>query len=468
MRVYGIENQLDSVQLDSGQISLENYNLYRRDRFSGQHGGVCVYIKDQINSKRLAELEDPNFEVLWTYTRPTRLPRGVPCVITACVYHPPSLNDNQILDYLFNSLAKVEGLFPGCAVFMAGDFNQLDVKPLMLSFQMKQLIQHPTRGSNILDLVLTNLHKYYEPRSVEILPPFGLSDHKSIVILPKIRQSELPHKRVIVKRDTRPSRKMELGRYLSQVNWSLIENINTCQEKYDFFSRIILTGLNTIMPERAIKVYSNDVPWITTDLKRLITLRQRALSSGKSDLFKFYRNKVNKTRKLCRAKFFASRVNHLKEYKPKMWWSYVKRISGMSSSCSNLQSQLQVDNIDHLPPKDLADLINSTFLAPMESFNPLTSEDLQFLCDPTLNDFSISVVNVTSPTSVLSKLRNLDPSKAPGPDGIPNWILKTYGEIIATPISDIINTSFYEKKIAPRLEESRHHSYPKRKASTRD
>ena len=322
------------------QISLENYNLYRRDRFSGQHGGVCVYIKDQINSKRLAELEDPNFEVLWTYTRPTRLPRGVPCVITACVYHPPSSNDNQILDYLFNSLAKVEGLFPGCAVFMAGDFNQLDVKPLMLSFQMKQLIQHPTRGSNILDLVLTNLHKYYEPRSVEILPPFGLSDHKSIVILPKIRQSELPHKRVIVKRDTRPSRKMELGRYLSQVNWSLIENINTCQEKYDFFSRIILTGLNTIMPERAIKVHSNDAPWITTDLKRLITLRQRALSSGKSDLFKFYRNKVNKTRKLCRAKFFASRVNHLKEYKPKMWWSYVKRISGMSSSCSNLQSQL--------------------------------------------------------------------------------------------------------------------------------
>ena len=137
----------------------------------------------------------------------------------------------------------------------------------MLSFQMKP------RGSNILDLVLTNLHKYYEPRLVEILPPFGVSDHKSIVILPKIRQSEIPHKRVVVKRDTRLSRKMELGRYLSQVNWSLIENINTCQEKYDFFSRSILTGLNTIMPERAIKVYSNDAHWITTDLKRLITLR---------------------------------------------------------------------------------------------------------------------------------------------------------------------------------------------------
>ena len=48
------------------QISLENYNLYRRERFSGQYGNVCVYIRDQINSRRLAELEvveDPNFDI---------------------------------------------------------------------------------------------------------------------------------------------------------------------------------------------------------------------------------------------------------------------------------------------------------------------------------------------------------------------------------------------------------------------
>ena len=48
------------------QMSLENYNLYRRERFSGQHGNACVYIRDQINSRRLAKLEvveDPNFDI---------------------------------------------------------------------------------------------------------------------------------------------------------------------------------------------------------------------------------------------------------------------------------------------------------------------------------------------------------------------------------------------------------------------
>ncbi len=51
---------------------------------------------------------------------------------------------------------------------------------------------------------------------------------------------------------------MGLDRYLSQVNWSLIgEKVGICHEKYDFFSKIILTGLDTIMPERSIKLYSN-------------------------------------------------------------------------------------------------------------------------------------------------------------------------------------------------------------------
>ena len=30
-------------------INLQGYNLIRRDRTSGQHGGVCMYIEDTID-----------------------------------------------------------------------------------------------------------------------------------------------------------------------------------------------------------------------------------------------------------------------------------------------------------------------------------------------------------------------------------------------------------------------------------
>ena len=67
--------------IGDNHIFLADYNLIRRDRTSGQHGGVCFYTRNRIKCRRLDELEHPNFEVLWAHTRPPRLPRRVPCVI---------------------------------------------------------------------------------------------------------------------------------------------------------------------------------------------------------------------------------------------------------------------------------------------------------------------------------------------------------------------------------------------------
>ena len=268
--------------IGDNQVSLESFNLIRRDRLLGVHGGVCLYIRAEIKFRRLDELENNDFEVLWVYTRPKRLPRGVPCVILGCVYHPPSANDHEILDYISESLIKVEGLYPGCAIIIAGDFNKLNIKLLKRNFQLKQLVRSPTRGSNILDLVLTNLHIFYDPTSIKILPPFGLSDHNTISICPKQRAHDFPSRRTVLKRDTRPSRKTELGRYLNEIDWSLFHNLETCEQKNAFFHDIISNGFNLIMPERKVKFHTNDAPWITEEFKQLIKSRQRAFSSGNS------------------------------------------------------------------------------------------------------------------------------------------------------------------------------------------
>ena len=117
----------------------------------------------------------------------------------------------------------------------------------------------------------------------------------------------------------------------------------------------------------------------------------------------------------------------------------------MKTCKSDLQSQLQIENIDHLSSKELANLINSTFLEPMSTYHPLRDEDLSNLHQDIPTDPPSVVKTITSPASVLTKLKNLNASKAPGPDGIPNWILKTYGEILASPISNLLNTSYLEE-----------------------
>ena len=194
-----------------------------------------MYIKESIKTRTLQELEDPAFEVLLPYVRPPRLPVGINCVVTACVYHPPSSNDTEILEYLTDAITRAEGLFLGCGIIIAGHFNQLDTKHLCWDFHLKQRAHQPNRGANILDLALTNMHNFYDSKPVVLLPPFGLYDHNAVAIWPKTRaSSSTPSMKIVIKRDTCPSRKMKLGRYLSEIDWQLIESETSCDEKCKF------------------------------------------------------------------------------------------------------------------------------------------------------------------------------------------------------------------------------------------
>ncbi|XP_078357466.1 uncharacterized protein LOC144642376 [Oculina patagonica] len=53
-------------------------------------------------------------------------------------------------------------------------------------------------------------------------------------------------------------------------------------------------------------------------------------------------------------------------------------------------------------------------------------------------------------STVARRLREVSTSRAGGPDNLPNWVLKEYSDILASPIADILNTSFLECKV-PRV-----------------
>lgn len=56
-------------------------------------------------------------------------------------------------------------------------FQPTEGKSSPTQFRLRQLVDKPTRGDQILDLVLTNLSDLYDKNAVDILPLFGLSDH---------------------------------------------------------------------------------------------------------------------------------------------------------------------------------------------------------------------------------------------------------------------------------------------------
>ena len=326
-------------------------------------------------------------------------------------------NNSGMLNHLTTTLTDIVGQYPGCGIFVCGDFNRLSLSRLTSQFKLKQIIDKPTRGDKMLDLVLTNLSHTYDENAVYNLPPFGLSDHNMVIIRTKKRPSRAgPSRKLISRRDTRASRKAELGRFFSAVDWSILDSAPNIDDRSRQLCDIITAGLDAIMPAVKSKVHLNDPPWITPEFKTLIAKRQQAFMSGDLASFRHLRNTVNRERKALRERFFASKVKHLKNTKPSQWWGEVKRIAGMTpaSGSDNLHSLLHVEGLDHhLPDCDVTNAINSAFLDQMKSFLPLNA----------IPPFKANSAVVTiSEVDVWTAIRKLNPCKAAGPDGIPSVI----------------------------------------------
>ena len=116
------------------------------------------------------------------------------------------------------------------------------------------------------------------------------------------------------------------------------------------------------------------------------------------------------------------------------------------SSLDGLFSQLQIDNHDQMSPAEIVNIINDSFLDPMKEYSPLSECDVQSLIDSS-EDVSYAQMNLTTPESVYNQLKSLNPGKAPGPDGIANWVWKDYANILASPISALLNDSYIEQKL---------------------
>ena len=212
--------------ISDSQVNIPGYSFIARNRCVDIHGGVGLYIHDSIKFKPLDEFSDPDFESLWVWLRPRRLPRGFPCLVAGTIYHPQlGVNNSGMLNHLTTTLTDIVGQYPGCGIFVCGDFNRLSLSRLTSQFKLKQIIDKPTRGDKILDLVLTNLSHTYDENAVYTLPPFGLSDHNVVIVRTKKRPSRAgPSRKLISRRDTRASRKAELGRFFSAVDWSILDS----------------------------------------------------------------------------------------------------------------------------------------------------------------------------------------------------------------------------------------------------
>ncbi len=176
-------------RITDGAVSLPGYSIVRNDRENGKRGGeVCAFIKSNIPFSTIPDLCTPDVEGLWLRSDLSGYHANCPASFVGVFYHPPLADNNVLQDYLISTVDKLLLDHPNARIMILGDFNHFDYKTLCRHSSLKQTVKKPTRQSAILDLILTNMHKWYnEPK---IIPAIGLSDHLSVLTTPAIQTKQ--------------------------------------------------------------------------------------------------------------------------------------------------------------------------------------------------------------------------------------------------------------------------------------
>jgi hypothetical protein len=77
-------------------VNITCFNLTRKDRTIGRGRGVAIDVKETIPLKVLSDLSNEDFECLWIILRPKWLPRSISRIAVACVYIPPSIDQENL------------------------------------------------------------------------------------------------------------------------------------------------------------------------------------------------------------------------------------------------------------------------------------------------------------------------------------------------------------------------------------
>ncbi|CDQ59754.1 unnamed protein product [Oncorhynchus mykiss] len=197
----------------------------------------------------------------------------------SCLY-PPQADTSMALNELHWTLCKLETTYPEAAFIVAGDFNNAKLKTRLPKFY--QHIECATRAEKILDHCYSNFCDSYKalPR-----PPFGKSDHDSILLLRAYRQ-KLKQEMPVLMSVQRWSDQSDstLQDCFNHVDWDMfrIASDNNIDEYADSVSEFISKCIGDVVPTATIKTFPNQKPWIDGSIRAKLKAQTTAFNQGKA------------------------------------------------------------------------------------------------------------------------------------------------------------------------------------------
>ena len=194
--------------------------------------------------------------------------------------------------------------------------------------------------------------------------------------------------------------------------------------------------MDDTMPLKTVRVHPSDKPWMTPQIKILISDRQRAYTRGDQVRYNQLKAKISRLIANAKQKFYQDKAQDLRHTNPGKWYRSIYAMTGADQQHADITAPSKYEQ------SKLADDLLDAFTKPWEDREP-SSLLVSDLADNLIDRFPPAIPSIGQ---VRAALKRLNSKKATGHDGVPAWLLKHFHEDLAPVIHDIICASILQCK----------------------
>ncbi|XP_072014972.1 uncharacterized protein [Amphiura filiformis] len=453
-KIIGVtESWCDSSVLD-GEVNLDSYTLFRKDKVSAGGGGVLMYVHDSMQATACQPLNDSKFETsVWCEIKVNNKDS---LLVGVCYRSPNSSEDNN---ELFLTQLKMIEEVKYSHILLFGDFNfpeinwkdgqvkAADTHLASIFFDTVNdlyLVQHveiPTRyregqKPSTLDLIFTN--EEFMVENLEDMAPLGKSDHVGLswtyVCNAEIStRDELPGDKLNYNKGDYESIKHDL----KSTKWEEEMKDLDSEEAWLLFKSVYNQTVKNHIPQKKTKKRYKP-PWLSSKVKKSVkkkyNLYKRYRKSKQYKDYEEYKKQNNVTRKIVREAQAKYEQRLMKEFKskPKAFYSYVRQNQKVKVGVA----QLEKDDGNLTENDEEAAEVLSQFFQSVFTQEPTgEAPELESVIDEEVDDV------VFTQEDVKKELDKLKPDKSPGPDSVHPKVLKECSEEVSLPLYLIFRKS---------------------------
>ena len=369
------------------------------------------------------------------------------------VYRKPSYSSDDI-QYAGNLICQLQKLCDvAWSTVIVGDLNipSIDwslmaspadgVQNIILDFVcdngFEQMVTEPTRGNNILDIVLTN--NSFLVSDVPVAPPLGNSDHNCVNFTVDIPGGDNDCE--IVSRKIYAWNRADyesLSTYLSEINWDEFMSVNlTADSIWSSFKSILFDAFDQFVPTRRIHQNKRKKRRYPRRIQRAFSRKCSLWRLCKSqplnsELKARYRQAEVTCRRLVREHELETEKKILESGDSGMFYKYVNRRLSCSTGIGSLTGNNGETVVDNEAKANLLNQYFASVCVDDDGKQPKFERQVP-------KDINIDTVEFNK-HNVYNVLKRLKPKMSTGPDGIPSVALKKLSSSLASPLATMFES----------------------------